>query len=141
MVGEQGWMKSKHYQNQAGVVAGCTDCHVPPELFPKLWTKTRDGVKDIVVHLFGESDPQHMDWTALGASARSHIYDSACQRCHQNLLPNGASIKMINAHLEYRRLNGAKKCLECHKEEIHPEFKRHLFGESMVAETEDPLHE
>jgi len=43
VVAEQGWMHSKHFENKSGVVAQCADCHIPPELFPKLWVKTRDG--------------------------------------------------------------------------------------------------
>lgn len=123
VVAEQGWMHSEHYQNEAGVVAGCSDCHVPPEFFPKMWTKTRDGIKDIWVHNFGESDPNRMDWDALALSARAKIYDSACKKCHQDLTPKGASIKTLVAHRENQRLDEPKKCLECHREEFHGKFR------------------
>ena len=55
----------------------CKDCHIPPEIIPMLWTKTRDGAKDIFVHFLGESDPVEMHWSGLGASARSKISDSS----------------------------------------------------------------
>ncbi len=128
VVAEQGWMHSKHYNNRGGVVAGCSDCHVPPSLFPKLWVKTRDGLKDVWVHFLGQSDPTKMDWEALGKSARSKIYQSACEKCHQNLEPEGASIKALVAHRENRRAESPKSCLECHVEEFHGRFKQFLSG-------------
>ncbi|MFW6161290.1 MAG: cytochrome c3 family protein [Planctomycetota bacterium] len=123
VVAEQGWMHSAHYQNDGGVVAGCADCHVPPELVPKLWVKTRDGVKDVYVHFLGESDPQQMDWDDLAVSARAKIYDSACRKCHQNLTPDGASIATLVAHRENQRLEEPKRCLDCHDEEFHGRFR------------------
>ncbi len=123
VIGEQGWMRSTHYQNPKGVVAGCHDCHIPPEPIPLLWTKTRDGIKDVAVHIFGESDPERMHWDKLGRSARRKISDSACMTCHDNLTPGGASIKMILAHREYERMNGRKHCLDCHTREFHGGFK------------------
>jgi len=128
LVAEQGWMHSKHYHNRAGVVAGCSDCHVPPSLLPKLWVKTRDGLKDTWVHFFGQSDPTKMDWDELGKSARAKIYQSACEKCHQNLEPAGASIKALVAHRENRRAERPKSCLECHVEEFHGRFKQFLGG-------------
>jgi len=127
-VAEQGWMHSKHHENPGGVVAGCSDCHVPPELVPKLWVKTRDGLKDTAVHFFGESDPEKMDWDALAASARSKIHESACTRCHGNLTPKGASIKALVAHRENGRMDEPKSCLECHREEFHGRFRLVLSG-------------
>jgi len=129
VVGEQGWMHSTHYHNPKGVVAGCHDCHIPPEPIPLLWTKTRDGIKDVAVHIFGEPDPERMHWDKLGKSARRKIYDSACMTCHSNLTPQGATIKMILAHREYERMNGRKRCLDCHTREFHGRFKT-LLGTS-----------
>ncbi len=126
VVAEQGWMYSPHYSNSSGVVAQCADCHVPPEPLPMVWTKTRDGLKDTFVHLFGESDPRRMDWEALGESARGHIPDSACTRCHENLVPAGASIKMIVAHREAIRLKGERRCLDCHTKPFHRRYRAHL---------------
>jgi len=128
IVGEQGWMRSPHYRNPKGVVAGCKDCHIPPELVHMLWTKTRDGVKDIAVHLFGESDAKKMDWDHLRDMARAKVSDSACRTCHDNLTPKGAEIKTIIAHRAYQRLDGEKKCTDCHTKEFHGKFREYLFG-------------
>jgi nitrate/TMAO reductase-like tetraheme cytochrome c subunit len=126
VVGEQGWMRSKHYHNPNGVVAGCTDCHVPHAIVPKLWVKARDGTQDIAVHLLGTSDPSRMDWDRLAATARGKIYDSSCRRCHSNLTPTGGSLKMVEAHRKYGRTPDAETCLGCHKEEFHGEFRNLL---------------
>lgn len=126
VVAEQGWKRSPHYSNEQGVVAQCSDCHVPPELIPKLWTKTRDGVKDVAVHTFGESNPEQMPWDELTVSARRKIFDSACMKCHENLTPKGAPIKVIIAHRAYLRMKDEKKCLECHRESFHGDYREYL---------------
>ncbi len=125
---EQGWMRSVHYQNPHGVVAECADCHIPPDLVGMVWAKTRDGINDVVVHTFGESDPQRMDWDALGASARSHIHDASCRRCHDNLAPRGAPIAQIVAHTAAQR-EGGKRCVDCHLQRFHDGFREALATE------------
>ena len=130
IVGEQGWEKSSHVNNNGGVAAECKDCHIPPGLVPMLWTKARDGSKDIFVHTFGESDPNKINWEEKGIVARKKIPDSSCLRCHKNLIPDGAEIKTIIAHREYIRFEGLKKCLDCHVKEFHGEFKDYLAASS-----------
>ncbi len=138
VVAEQGWMQSSHYRNDAGVVASCTDCHVPPEseYLTMLWVKARDGTKDVYVHFLGESDPERMDWEHLTESAREKIHESSCVKCHGNLTARGFPEKTLSAHREYERLAGTaehESCFDCHEEEIHPGFKRHLFGTGYLA--------
>jgi len=126
IVGRYGWLHSAHVRNDKGVVADCEDCHIPPGLVPMLWTKARDGTKDVAVHLFGESDPNEMAWMELRESARRKIRDSACETCHGEPVPHGASIKMIVAHRANMRLRNRKKCLDCHREEFHGGFRARL---------------
>ncbi len=126
IVAEQGWMKSQHFNNDQGVVAQCEDCHIPPELISKIWTKTRDGLKDIAVHVFGESDPLKMPWDDLSRPARSNRSDSSCMRCHKNLTPHGSSIKTIVAHRAYLRMKDKKRCVDCHRTPFHGKFKDQL---------------
>ncbi len=130
IVGEQGWMKSIHYNNSTGIVAGCKDCHIPPELVHMLWTKARDGSKDIFVHLFGVSEPSRMDWEHLRENARSKISDSACEKCHSNITAKGIPIKAIVAHRAYMRMKDRKRCVDCHTYEFHGNFKDYIFGTS-----------
>lgn len=133
VVAEQGWMKSPHYQNAYGVVAECADCHIEPEISSMVWTKVRDGSRDIWVHTFGQSDPVQMDWDELAELARFHSKDSACKRCHNNLTPQGGSIKMIIAHREYLRFQGGKKCVECHRSGFHDRFRQYLQNDVEVT--------
>jgi cytochrome c-type protein NapC len=128
LVAEQGWMRSRHYNNDHGVVAQCSDCHVEPDLIPMIHTKVRDGTTDIFVHVFGVSNPHEMDWRELQERARVHSGDTSCRRCHGNMTPKWAPIKMIVAHREYGRMNGAKKCVDCHRTEFHGEFFQYLEG-------------
>ncbi len=128
IVGEQGWMKSAHYQNAKGITAECKDCHIPPELGHMLWTKARDGSKDIYAHFLGEARPSHMDWDELRETARRKVSDSACKTCHDNLTPKGAPIKAIIAHRAYIRMDGRKRCVDCHRTEFHGAFKSYIFA-------------
>lgn len=128
VVGEQGWMRSSHYRNTAGVVAECSDCHVPHSLVPKLYVKARDGAKDVFVHVFGQADPGLMNWDELAVSARRKIWDESCLSCHENLVPEGMSIKGTLAHREYLRMKGHKRCVDCHLEPFHDGFREFLFG-------------
>ncbi len=139
VVAEQGWMLSTHYQNENGVVAGCADCHLPPGAIDYTIYKIRDGVKDWVVHNFGESDPYKMEWDRLREIARHHHKDSTCLRCHDNLIPSGMSIKGLVAHREYLRGETDKNCIQCHDDEIHPKFKDFLFGPSVAQKQGDSL--
>jgi len=138
VVAEQGWMQSKHYKNKNGVVAQCADCHLPPGLITYVTYKIRDGLVDLYVHNFGESDPYKMDWDRIKEVSQSHHMDSACLRCHENLTPEGLSTKGILAHREYLRGETDKNCIKCHDDEIHPKFKEYLFGRP-VAQKEGAL--
>lgn len=131
IVGEQGWMRSPHYRNDRGVVAQCSDCHVPPDLPHMLWVKTRDGVTDIVVHTFGESDPHRMDWDELRETARRKNFDSSCRRCHQNPEAKGLSLSALVAHRENALIDRPKKCVACHRTEFHGGFRAYLGNETL----------
>ena len=128
IVGEQGWMKSAHYQNSRGITAECKDCHIPPEISHMLWTKARDGSKDIYAHFLGEAMPSRMNWDELREVARTKISDSACKTCHDNLTPKGAPLKEIIAHRAYIRMEGRKRCVDCHRTEFHGAFKTYIFA-------------
>jgi len=122
IVGEQGWMQSTHYDNNSGVVASCADCHFPAGFFPGLWVKTRDGARDVVVHFFGQSDPEKMDWAWMKAESRRKICDSSCLRCHVNLEPSGLSEAGKFAHRRYQNPVNRQRCLDCHAAELHGGF-------------------
>lgn len=124
-VGEQGWMRSIHYRNDSGVVAGCGDCHIPPSFVPKLWVKARDGTKDVYTHFLGESDIDKMDWGHMSMNARRKIHDTSCKKCHHNLTARGMSLKAIMAHRQYIRYRN-KRCLDCHAGQFHQPEEQQL---------------
>jgi hypothetical protein len=93
-----------------------------------LWTKARDGTKDIYAHFFGESDPKKMDWVHLHEVAHRKISDSACKSCHNNLIPKGVPLKTIIAHRAYIRMEGRKRCVDCHSIKFHGAYEEYLFA-------------
>ncbi|MCK5718821.1 MAG: NapC/NirT family cytochrome c [Thiomargarita sp.] len=76
-----------HYKNASGVTAGCSDCHVPKPLIPKLWAKVM-AAKDVYHHLMGTIDTQekfeerrwkmaNVVWEKMRASNSRE-----CRSCH-----------------------------------------------------------
>ncbi len=109
------WQTSSHYNNDTGVVAECADCHLPPSFIPKMMAKTYYGVRDTLVHYFG--DPENLDRKKMGESAAASIVNASCQTCHKNLFPSGLPRGGFLAH---RRMEGEKqKCVSCHRHMAH----------------------
>jgi len=128
VVGEQGWMFGKHYDNPSGVVAECRDCHIPPGLVAHLWVNARCGTKNLWVHFFGQSDPMKIDWEEMAKSARNNIKDASCLRCHANLEPSGTTIEARSAHRKYKQQRGTRRCLDCHRGQFHGRFRPYRSG-------------
>ena len=105
---------------------------IPPELGHMLWTKARDGSKDIFVHVFGVSEPSRMNWTHLRETARKKISDSSCKKCHSNITAKGIPLKAIVAHRAYQRMEKRKRCVDCHTTEFHGNFKDNIFGSTVT---------
>jgi len=117
-VEHRGWIHSSHRYGTLGVRAQCQDCHIPPGFWPTMWTKIRDGSKDVYVHTFGQADPAKMDWRHLRHVARRKVSDSACRRCHTNLVARGLGLQAIMAHRQYLRGLGKKRCVDCHNNDV-----------------------
>ncbi len=113
------WKKSQHYMNSSGTVTDCAACHLPPKedgYFRHYMAKARMGAKDIWSKMTKDKD--EIDWEAkkeLGY-ASTIVYNSSCEKCHHNLLPEGISDDGITAHLYYK--DNAEKldlqCISCH---------------------------
>ncbi len=116
----QGWKASKHYDNSLGIVAKCTDCHVTEGVEGYFTTKLLPGLRDHVVHFFGQSNPEKMDWVRLRANSRKSVSDSSCRKCHSALSSLSMSKAGVVAHA---RVEGekAKRCLACHVNQMHPQ--------------------
>jgi len=117
------WRVSSHYDNNTGVVAECSDCHLPPSFLPKIMAKTYYGIRDSFAHYFG--DPAHLDRDEMAKSASKGIVDASCRQCHKNLFPSGLPRGGLLAHSRLRD-GEKKKCVECHKQMAHR--NRNYFG-------------
>lgn len=126
--------------NPNGTHATCTDCHLPhSSMLGYLATKAKNGISESITTLF--SDPEKKDWIANRAKARAkHTFDSACLKCHSNLLENvnlavqkgakvadlAAGAKMHAKYLEFKGTNEAMKCTDCHKYVGHKDLGKML---------------
>jgi len=135
---EQFWMQSAHYSNRHGVVAHCTDCHLPPGGLRYLAEKARLGARDAYAQLF--RDVGKIDWARERKIDRAvtFTYDAACIHCHNNLFTEGLSqvdgilpsgeqetdtkqvhemrivARRMEAHLYFQRNRERLHCINCH---------------------------
>ena len=98
------WTRSSHH-----AVAVCNDCHTPPGLVPKYFTKAQNGFW----HSFYFTTGRYPD--PLRITARNHdITETACRKCHLELTRS-----IDPAHAETGR--GGLSCTKCHNDVGHIE--------------------
>ena len=136
-VNEREWKESVHYKNASGVQAGCADCHVPTQFFPKLYAKIY-AAKDVYHEFLGDfavSDELKNDeekylehynkyrWAMANAVwKKMKANDSReCRNCHDfenmDLEAQDRSAKKRHA----RAPMDGKTCIDCHKGIAHEE--------------------
>jgi formylglycine-generating enzyme len=134
----QMWVQSAHYSNKRGIVAHCTDCHLPPDGLHYLTEKARLGARDAYAQFF--RNVSAIDWSRERQLDRAvtFTYDSACIHCHSNLFSQGLSgvpaalpsapqqtsteqlremkivARRMEAHLYYQRNRENLHCVNCH---------------------------
>ena len=126
---QEEWMESAHFSNVSGVRAGCSDCHVPHTLGPKLYAKLR-AAKDVWHEILGTIDSeekfeQHRWQMANMVWARMKATDSReCKSCHaiaaMDLKEQDRSARKKHKNAETR----GKTCIDCHKGVAHEQPKR-----------------
>lgn len=108
----------------------CVQCHLPNSIGPKyVAIKTYLGIKDLLVHNFG--DPDDFYRAELQLTARMLVDDESCRACHQDLMKTTKekpiSIEGKLAHEAYLGKNGCSNrgCADCHQNMAHlPDFDR-----------------
>jgi len=108
------WELSVHNTNSKGLVADCSDCHLPSKdnFIVHMSAKTYVGVKDLIIHHFGtEYDIEKVRQKVLDT-----MPNDRCLSCHSNLLNKDASPEAKAAHLKDLDSSGKikTKCVECH---------------------------
>lgn len=113
------WKTSSHRVNANGVVAECSDCHLPPStgLGGFILAKGKHTVLDVWAHVaHGEYDRE-----AMKRKAAASIPDAACQKCHSDLLypPLSRGAMLAHRSMLYAREGYEKRCLDCHENLVH----------------------
>ena len=113
------WRESTHFNNAAGVVADCMDCHLPApqDTFDFFFAKSYHGIKDVATHfLTGEYDRERARKNAYAA-----FDNDQCQKCHRNLLnmPDSRGAMLAHRSVIYARAGYQKKCVDCHYDLVH----------------------
>jgi len=125
----------------------CRQCHMPAELGPRYVSlKAYLGIKDMIVHHFG--DPDNFYRRELQLSARRFVPDDSCRACHEDLKKTYKGEELSRegklAHDAYLGINGqtGKGCADCHHNMAHlPIFDRRYvqnaeFAAKMAAQEE-----
>jgi cytochrome c-type protein NapC len=118
------YQDSYHFRNQSGVQAGCPDCHVPRDFFPKMYAKLI-ATKDIYHEIVGTIDtPEKFEarrWhMANRVWAKMERTDSReCRECHgfdaMDLTEQSRSARSRHAKAE----DTGMTCIECHQGVAH----------------------
>jgi cytochrome c nitrite reductase small subunit len=98
-----GWIKASHRS-----VAVCNDCHTPPGLVPKYYTKMLNGFFHSLAFTTGEF-PDHIQVHARNAA----VTEQACRKCHS---------EMVHAIESIRGGEDSVRCVSCHRDVGHPHF-------------------
>ena len=113
---DNSWKNSVHYQTKSGVRIACVECHLPPKGEGYFGAKTKTGLRDL--WSFWTKDSASINWSEKSSleSARHHVFQVSCIRCHQNLFPAKLSKEGEDAHLYYKQSAGEEDmhCINCH---------------------------
>jgi cytochrome c-type protein NapC len=113
-----------HHTNKAGFRAGCGDCHVPRDFFPKVWRKIR-AATEVYHHFKGTIDtPEKYDAYRMTMASKTwagmNANDSRqCRYCHDEASWD-LEVQSEKAQ-EYHvgPLANGKTCIDCHKGLAH----------------------
>jgi cytochrome c-type protein NapC len=116
--------KSTHWLNRTGVHAGCPDCHVPHDFFPKMYAKVM-AYKDVYHELMGTIDTKekfearrwemaNRVWATMQATNSRE-----CRRCHSwDHMDLSAQDRFARKKHE-KAADRNETCIDCHKGIVH----------------------
>lgn len=115
------WRESVHYRNRSGFVAGCTDCHLPGDLVPRMLRKARGGTIEVWGHLRGViSTPEKYEarrremaeneWRRMRGNGAQE-----CRNCHHA----DSMADPRKGAMHAAALAAAQICIDCHKGVAH----------------------
>lgn len=119
------FQKSVHGSNRTGIVATCSDCHIPHALIPKIIRKTTAGMRDVYGELTGVIATQELyDAKRLelaeGVWATMRANDSReCRHCHNPTAMN-PELQSAAARDDHAKMaSEGKTCIDCHQGVAH----------------------
>lgn len=119
---DEAWTKSSHYSNESGVRVGCAECHLPPKgSFSHFSTKVKTGLHDLYAYHFKDHESFEWEKKQQLEYAVNIVSNKSCEKCHQNLYPDGLSDDGGKAHLYYDA-NAEEldlHCINCHLDVGH----------------------
>jgi len=120
------YKQTLHYKNAAGVKAGCADCHVPKEFFPKLYAKIL-AAKDVYHEVLGTIDTKEKFEARRWHMAnivwqKMRDNDSReCRNCHDYADMDLSEQERIARKKHTRAPLEGKTCIDCHAGIAHEE--------------------
>ncbi len=118
------YRRSAHRMNAAGVLAGCSDCHVPTNnWFVETYTHVVSGIRDALAEQTGNfSDPAV--WNARRIELANRARDAmrrndgvTCRKCHDVAAIRAVSAAGQAAHAGLAQ--GKTTCIDCHSGLVH----------------------
>ncbi len=116
---EQSWKLSPHYDNNAGIIVHCVECHLPPKGHGMLAAKAKHGAIDLYGYLFKDSADYKWEAKRTLDKAKKFVYTESCVKCHKNLFPKTLTVDGENAHLSFLTSKTDVSCLNCHLDVGH----------------------
>lgn len=120
----QEFLKSPHYKNASGVVAGCPDCHVPREWGPKLVRKVK-ATGELYHKLVGtistieKFEAKRLELAERVWASMESNNSRECRNCHnQDRMDFHKQTRRAREKME-QALQEGKTCIECHKGIAH----------------------
>jgi cytochrome c-type protein NapC len=118
------FLGTSHDSNASGVSATCSDCHVPKELFPKLWRKIK-AATEVYHHFKGTiSTPEKYDAYRMTMATKTWTYMNSvdsreCRNCHDDSRWDLAAQSEKARKYHEGPLSNGKTCIDCHKGLAH----------------------
>jgi cytochrome c-type protein NapC len=121
------YKQSVHYQNQSGVRAICSDCHVPKDWIHKMAAKTRATMNELPKTIMGTIDTPEK-FKAKRLELAEHVWkkmkdtDSReCRNCHaiETMDIEKQDKSAQKKHNLERMKEKGETCIDCHKGIAH----------------------
>ncbi|MCG6872996.1 MAG: NapC/NirT family cytochrome c [Gammaproteobacteria bacterium] len=124
------YKETVHYQNNSGVRAICSDCHVPREWGPKMWRKFQASYNELPNKILGTVDtPEKFEAHRLEMAERvwaamRSTNSRECRNCH-SIATMALDKQKKRAQTQHQdSLTSGETCIDCHQGIAHKKPKK-----------------